>query len=330
MKEGHRLIERCVEASALFLFCLLFVVSDPLYAGRHGDVSWDLSISPDSLYIGDPIFLSLSLIYPESVDVVIEGLSAPAGQFEVIGKGNVKSSTSEGIRVDSLSLTLTTFETGRHQLGPIEIQMAVMGIPDTLVLEGESVNVLSLLEQEPADIKDIKDLLPSDRSSRLAWVLIAGAALILFSLLLWLWRRRRPRRFEVARDSKPLIPPGQWALVELQKIERMELLSRGMVKIHYTLVSEVLRKYLNMKYGVVTLERTTTEIKRDLKNRSLPEEHLARFTELLEESDLVKFARLEPDGERSGSLIPASREVVEATISGTGPGDSQEKTYAAG
>jgi len=330
MKEERRLIERNTEASALFLFCFLFIAGNLLHAGQDPDVSCDLSISPDSVYIGDPIAISLELTYPESVEVIFEGLSAPIEQFEVIEEGKLSSYRVGGVRVDSLSLTLTTFETGRHQLGPIEVHLVVRGLPDTLRMDGKSISVVSLLDPEASDIKDIKDLITADRDSRLVWILIAGAVLVILAYLFWLRKRHRPRKFATDSDSKPRIPPDQWALEALQKIERMELPSRGLVKTHYTLVSGVLRQYLNLRYGVVTTERTTLEIINELEKRTVPDEQKTRFTELLEESDLVKFAKYEPDDERSGSLIPSSREIVGDTAPAYTPNGEEDVTDAAG
>ncbi len=318
MKEGKRLNSMSGWACVLLLSFFLVDSGHSVLADSPGEVSWDLTLSSDSLFIGDPLSVTIELTHDasDSASFSITGVSASIEPFEVIRTGETKTHTAGGVRVDSLSLSLTSYETGDFTLGPIDVLIVRSGIPDTVRIEGRQVRVKSLLGPDARDIKEIKENLYHAGRSRLVWIIPALLLVALPAVIIWL-RRRKRRRSTLPRHGPeiPSTPPHVLALEELRKIEKMELLTRGKVKQYYTMVSEVLRKYIAGRYGIVTLERTTAEIVIDLEHTSVSEAHRLRFSELLQSSDLVKFAKWNPDSESRDSLVPLTREIIEETKS---------------
>jgi hypothetical protein len=140
------------------------------------------------------------------------------------------------------------------------------------------------------------------------WI-VAAVALVAAALLLWWWIRRRKRRVEEA-PLEPALPPDYVALTELTRIERMNLLKQGEFKVYYTLVTDAVRHYLAARYGVEAMDRTTEELLDELGGRG---RRVAKLEDLLNEADLVKFAKYVP-GEASGTAAMSSaREIVVKT-----------------
>ena len=96
-----------------------------------------------------------------------------------------------------------------------------------------------------------------------------------------------------AKDEKiQLIPEDELALNKIKLLEAKEYLKKMQFKNFYFELSEIIREYLNKRYDIVTLERTTYEISLDLKKIILDKELLNEFLEFFNECDMVKFAKI--------------------------------------
>jgi cbb3-type cytochrome oxidase subunit 3 len=312
MKEVRRPNRLC---GGLFFFLLSVAVSfgGDVAASPPDDVRVRMSVSPDTLLIGDPLTLHLEITHGRGEDVRVEGVIPASAAVERLSEGTEKSSARGDIAVDSLTFIFTTYETGDIVLGPVDVLLVRNGTPDTVRVEVPDVHVKSLLGPDAKDLRDIKGLLHATGRSRLAWI-AAGVILFLLALVLFLLRRRRRSR-AVRREAAalPLPPPDEWARHELAKIEAMELLARGKVKEHYVLVSDVLRHYISMRHGIEALERTTAEILGDLGAREAASDVRAEYAQILQDADLVKFAKWKPDAQASGDFIPRVRGIVGRT-----------------
>jgi hypothetical protein len=119
-------------------------------------------------------------------------------------------------------------------------------------------------------------------------------------------RKRRP----VVEAPKPELPPDYVALKALAEIESMHLLEDGQLKRYYTLVVDVVRHYLERRYGVDTMDRTTDEILYELTERRL---QVGDLEPLLREADLVKFAKFKPEILVGKRALQRAREIVVQT-----------------
>ena len=134
------------------------------------------------------------------------------------------------------------------------------------------------------------------------WLLVAAAAITLGLLLWWWWRRRRRPALAL------LVDPYERAEAEFTRIERLGLLDAGERGRYITLMIEVLRDYLAARYTEATLSHTSSELLRALQGqRSIPHDRLAR---LLNEADLIKFARRPVGNERARDLGREARAIV--------------------
>jgi hypothetical protein len=268
-----------------------------------------------------------------------------------------------------VSVLLTVFETGEQDLPSMPVVYIDRdGATRTVETAPLSIEVVSVLPEDAAEPKDIKGPVSVPKrwkdlilSYALLIGLVAGAAtsvmlsvvrreqieaffvrvysriagpvrrLILMLLAaLGLIHREREKLFDI-EVSEPDLDPEVAALLELDRIDALGLLEREMAKEHYTLVSESLRRYLERKYDVLAMESPTSFTLEALEGRGINPEGLELTGEVLEEGDMVKFAKFMPGPVSSGSLTERARRIVglTGTVQAGRPGGAQQPETAA-
>ncbi len=167
--------------------------------------------------------------------------------------------------------------TGTETDDPVPPDGAVKNAPMNGNGEGETIRM--------TDIHDIK---PIERPFFLPrWVFWAVGGLLVLLLLAaaaTLWRRRRRR---AALPEAPPRPPEEIAregLGELQEVERID------GRRFYFRLSEILRAYMEGRYGFPALEMTTEELLPRLRDLGLSEPLREGAGRLFRTADPVKFA----------------------------------------
>ncbi|MEJ2722261.1 MAG: hypothetical protein P8181_14170 [bacterium] len=159
------------------------------------------------------------------------------------------------------------------------------------------------------DTAFVPPLKPQWQAPRSYWVWYLAAALIVAAALAaYLLRRYRKR--EVPEKPVPQLPADFVALRRLDEIERMNFLDDGEFKRYYTLVVDTLREYMENRYGVMAMDRTTDEILWDLGRMRVAIEGLEGA---LREADLVKFAKYRPNTEAAKKLMETARAIIART-----------------
>jgi hypothetical protein len=123
-------------------------------------------------------------------------------------------------------------------------------------------------------------------------------------------RRRASAREELADTIGTAATPYERALRRLASVEREEWVARGDVARHYDEVTEALRRYLEEEHGLPALDRTTPELLRALPEQLSTGGLRARCAALLDEADLVKFARLRPEPSVADAFLARARALL--------------------
>ena len=152
------------------------------------------------------------------------------------------------------------------------------------------LEVTSALGSAGAQIEAPGEPFP-DRPRVLLWASLAGLALLLLGggLLLLRRRARAPVPTEIA------VPPHVKAQRALARLRGAPRTTPAQIEAFYVEVSNVLRVYLEERFGLRAPERTTEEFLRELESGDqLAREHRAELERFLSQCDLVKFAAFVP------------------------------------
>jgi len=81
---------------------------------------------------------------------------------------------------------------------------------------------------------------------------------------------------------------------KLTKLRESDLVMRGEFKMFYVNLTDIVRRYLEPRYGIDAVDRTTMELKRILRDRHLEKASFDLLSTMFDSADLVKFAKRIP------------------------------------
>ena len=237
-----------------------------------------------------------------------------AGPFELLDPP-VSRSTAVGGGVESrLELRVAAFELGELSFPSLDLEVVDAGGDATaLATEPVAVTLESVGRDEGGDIRDIKGPLaiPFEVVTLLPWIAALAA---LAAVAAWVYRRyRRRTRPEAPRPARPPRPAHVVALEALDALEAARMLERGEIKTYHIRLSDILRVYLEGRFGVDAMEMTTGEVLDGLRGTDAESAVVADIRHLLDRCDLVKFAKLRPAIPECRELAPLARRVVKVT-----------------
>lgn len=241
---------------------------------------------------GDVISYTLAVEHAEGLRVEIPETGSEIAGFRIVdsgretpagaGNGRVKVSQWYRLRADLVGSYVLPAVTVRWRQGD--------GAWQSVATSEIFVEVQSVLpaDGEAEDIRDVKPLEPP-APSRL-WIALVVAAVLALSVLVW-WLKRR-------RSTPSLAPPRpahELAFEALTRLRQTDFTNHEALRRYYFEISEVVRAYVEARFGINATDLTTEEILRRLSTLPvldpLGAERLRRF---LVETDQVKFAAHQP------------------------------------
>lgn len=264
--------------------------------------------------VGDAVRLDLVVDHGMGQRVLPPSLEMDWGEIELQGVTQPEITLLEnGMERTSIVVQVTAWEPGDYITPPFEVRLASAdGTISTLSVQPFPLRVESVLNPDDLNARDIKPqaTIPFvEQSSLLIFAgIMAGIVLVGAALFAVLGRKSSPAEPIVQVDNRP---PHVIALAELDDIEQASLLSAGQFQQHYTQVSETIRRYMELAFNLNAMEETTHELRRSLEqNLSLDKELQTSLIALLQEADVVKFAKIRPNYTEAINLVNTAREFV--------------------
>ena len=304
------------------------------------NVDISLEVAPPNVSFADEVTFTLDVTYPDDYSVVVHKLPRDWGQFEVRDQSQAQTVLNDD-GTKTTSQTITTVVFGRGTVRTPDLPISVRG-PDGTVNQAsplpKELIVGSVLPGPDAEPKDIRQQakLPTppwdDPVARTSALMIVLAGLLVGAVAAaYLIRRRLQGSPVPVLDTRT---PWEIAIDELDRIERLDLPEDGLFKEHYTLVADTMRVYVQAMYlrdvsPVDAIDMTTDEIWAALTRSSLIYDDAKLVLDLLQEADLVKFAKYTPAVSQAYEASGQARYIVEVTRPPFQPEEpSQNGTYA--
>jgi hypothetical protein len=143
-------------------------------------------------------------------------------------------------------------------------------------------------------------------------------------LLIHFFRSRKNKAID-DRAYLPGEPIHIIALRDLDKLEKKELWQKAQHKKYYSILTEILRTYIDRRYSVSSLEMTTEETLQALLDSGFENDKLFEsLRDVLSTADLSKFAKFRPLDSINITAISSARDFINNTCINTEDKDKQE------
>lgn len=319
------------------LLIILSLLLLPWVSGRAQQVSVSACLDSNHIVIGDQLKLHLSVVADTNSTITIQD----ANKWQLINCEVVESLplnfvSNDSKRIYNQDVIITSFDTGTAQIPEIPVF-----VNDTLLAAKTSplsfrVDSLPVFVDTSAAFKDIvlpmdgKDveIIKPENSGRnwLRIILLIVAILALIALAIFLLRKYllpylRKRKLE---QMKALLKQnaGTVALNSLKGLKSKKLWQKGQVKDYYSELSMILRTYLDQQWDVNAKEMVTDEIMEAIDKLDLDDDLTKELYRFFVLSDLVKYAKKQPEVEAHETSLKNAYNFVRVT-------DKQEHAKAA-
>jgi len=266
------------------------------------NITWGQTalIDTNPILIGEQINFSISNpiseteVWPTYDEFLAEGI-------EIIKQG--KLDTNENLI--SQNFIITVWDSGSYYIPPISFSA-------TSKTQGLLLNVQTIILEEGAELKDIKQPMEAPIGWSDIWPWLLGIVLLI--LIAYILKKYVFTKKEALKIEKPkvIIPADITALQQLTKLDEAQLWQAGNVKKYHSEISEIIRRYTENRFNFIALELATEEIISELKSK-VNNEQLASITILLKRADLAKFAKSKPEETENKESMQLAKHFVAQT-----------------
>ncbi len=291
-----------------------------------GNVTIKAKLDSARLLMGRTTALHLEIVQDRGTRgaLALEKSDTLTAMVEIAEKTKADTTALDNNREQiSRDLILQAFDSGLYVIPPVAY---IVG-HDTVLSDPLSLKVIPVPVDTTQDIIDIKpvegvpfrllDWVPDWMADYwwawlLALLLIAGALYYYFK---WYRHGRNP-----LRPEKKRLPAYEEAMLNLEALKQRQLWQNGQEKEYFTGLTDILRVYIDRRFGVNAVEMTSTQIVKTLKERGETKAVNEQLSMILEMADIVKFAAVRPladDNElafqRAVNFVEETKPMVEAT-----------------
>jgi hypothetical protein len=282
-----------------------------LLAADNGGTAVSVEFQPQEAKLGEAVKLIITAkgeegaVYklPERIDL---------GSFVELGRERKK----KGEQYIFTLKVVVYEEVGEVELPSFKLQGEKPDADAVEVLEVPSakLTVKSMLTGvEKPEPRDIAGPVPVWVDDYRLLVYLGLVLLFVFGALILRVSRSAGRAEQRMVDLPPPRLAHQIAYDKLHRIVEDDLLRQEKFREYFIRVSETIREYLGNRYGFFAMDLTSRELVDELRDRPTPGLEISGLKALLQDADLVKFAKLTPTDEMSSSAIDGAYSLVNAT-----------------
>lgn len=294
----------------LFLILLLLL---PAFAAEP-TVDVKTEVDKSKVEVGQSVRLTIDLLVDPGVDLpALPADKLTFAPFEVRDAARTTLPSEGERRKIRYTFKLAPYEEGQLKIPaasfPYKISDNVEKVARSTEVTVDVARVVGTKDDKQGEIRDLKK---AEVSPVPTILYAAGAVALLLGLLLLRGLVRSLRYKRMVTVVEPPLPPFEHALRELARLERERLPEQDRHEEYYDRLTATMRGYLSWRYNVPMLERTSSEILTDLRRLEIiPADQFGELKRILEEGDLVKFARFGPPAETCDSRLVTARELLE-------------------
>ncbi len=282
----------------IYRFLLLALLCVPTLKSHAGNTIVNVKLDSAKVMMGKTVKLHINIVKDAGSTGIILGTdSTMLGDIDIVKRDKIHTKTLDNNREEiSQTVTLQPFEPGNYDLPPIKY--FVNG--DTIMSNQEHLVVDSIKVDVKGEIKDYKpivgvpfkliDYIPNIIANYW-WAWLLGLALLAFLIFAYFkWYKKGINPF---KPEKKRLPPYEEAILALNNLKSRQLWQNGQHKEYYSCLTDILRVYIERRFGINAVEMTSSEIMEQIKHNEEALQVKDQLSEVLEIADFVKFAKMQ-------------------------------------
>jgi len=298
-------------AAALALLCALGRPAAAAPAAQNA--RWNINVSTAEAELGVPYALTGTVTSDSQKDLAFVVSTSTNESYAVAGARFGKTVLQNGERVQPFLAEILPLAVGKISVSLACAQVeAPAGAPATAQFTSPPIWIdvaAPNLPQnaEPRDIKAPK----TARPPLWPWLVLAAVLAAGYAL----YRKFSQKNAADAGNDRPVDtrPPEIVAESDLNALQKSGLWELGRHKDFYSALTDILKRYIERRFGFAAPQMTTVEISRALRRADLDRGIMGKFKEVLDRADLVKFAKIPPGSDWGPSDIVSAIQIVKDT-----------------
>ncbi len=283
---------------SVVIICFVVLLIAPV-ASNAQQINATATVDTNAIVIGNQFLLNLTITHPKNVTPDWPAVPDTFSLLEVVQRSPIDTVVSSDANTITRrqKIIITSFDTGYHVIPPFVFNYKLKG--DTSLLSAATKAMLITVNTVPVDttraIKDLKGqiAIPFSWMDVLPY-LIGVLVLALIIFLVYRYFKNRKSTVKVPEIVIPKRPAHEIALEALKELDEAKQWQNGNYKGYHTQISDILRTFIQNRWGLPAMEMTTDEILQIRLIANQNREVLEKLKYTLELSDLVKFAKTIP------------------------------------
>lgn len=265
------------------------------------------SLNRDHVLIGEPIELHIEVKTSPGLPVTKWfNLPDSFNRLEVLSRSPLDSVSEGAVNTYRQTFTITGFDSGIWVIPAVKVTIN----KKTIHADSMLVTIVPV-QLKDSTYHDIREIIAVPDETTPWWYWAAGIlSLIALGILTWLWLKSRMAKLPANAPANGL-SPLQEAMNALRQLEAERLTETGEWKKYYSVLTDVLKRFMERKFQAPAMQKTTGELLLQLK-RIQGSGPVSETAEALRVADAVKFARYQPGKDLAAASLHTIEKVIKA------------------
>src|SRR5271154_3400494 len=296
-----------------YISWIIFLTCNTHFVFSQNQISVTATANRNQILIGEPVQLTLEAKLPLGMQMTWFPLDS-IPHFEYIEKGKLDSTVTEDGKTFRQDVLVTSFDSGTFVIPSLPLLLN----NQKYLTDSISVQVSFSKINPGQDYHDIKDIIEVENASvkYVIWI-IAGVTLISLALFIYFVRKKKKIiEIKPVEEIVHKLSPYDEAIIALNELKDEKLDRNGQVKLYYTRLNDIFRKFVLRKLQIASMAKTNDELIMQLQKSGMPREKFSQLAEALRMSDFVKFAKYTPeqtDNDNNFTVIRSSIDILNET-----------------
>lgn len=235
--------------------------------------------------------------------------------LEVVEKGKIDTIKNGNIITYKQRVLITGFDSGMHVVPRfIFTVLPNSGTPQTLQTDSFPILLQPVAVDTTKPFKGIKDIVGVESSWKDYIGYIIGGillAVLIAVVIVYLRKRKQPAPAPIPEGPKET--PNEKAIRLLNELEQQKLWENNNPKEYHTQLVDILRIYMEERFGVNVMELTSDEILHKVALHKEMTSHRMLLSNIFYIADLAKFAKAQPTPQEHMAAMDYAKQFIMAT-----------------